>query len=300
MSGVVSRAATGASTDPGRAAAGLKASFDEVYAQADPRPYFRVLGDLGYAEAAHMARIAWGLLRQRGRGLDDGRVQTVLDLCCSYGMLGALLGTDASLGDLAARYRDPAIATWSSQRVIDEDREYLARHRRPGTPIVHGVDAAAPAVAYARAIGAIVAGFAEDLEDEEPSEGLRRVIASVDLVTVAGGIGYVTERTLDRVLRHAPAPGPWIAALVSRTYPYDHIATTLAGHGLVTERLTTRTFPRRRFASAAEQQAVLSHLRGLRIDATGREDDGWYHADLFVSRPRAEARPSIDRVLERL
>ncbi len=291
MSSLVDPRRNGPSADPAAAAVRLKASFDDVYRHPDPRPYFRVLGDLGYVEAAHMHRVVDALLGH------FASPATVLDLCCSYGVLGVLLRTDLTYGDLAARYRAPAVATWSTQRLVDEDRDYLARHRRAGSPVVHGVDVSEPAVAYARQTTAIADGYADDLEARAPSAMLRRVLSSVDVVTVAGGIGYVTERTFDRLLSSAGSTPPWILALVVRTYPYDRIASCLADHGLATERLTRRTFARRRFVDAAEQRAVLSHLEALGIDPAGREADGWYHADLYVSRPVSDARCPIDSLL---
>ncbi len=66
---------------------------------------------------------------------------------------------------------------------------------------------------------------------------------------------------------------------------YAPIAAVLARRGLVTEKLSTHTFPQRRFEDAAERDHVLRQLAAAGIDSTGKEEAGWYHADLYLSRP---------------
>jgi hypothetical protein len=72
-------------------------------------------------------------------------------------------------------------------------------------------------------------------------------------------------------------------------FPYNPIALTMADHGLVTEKLEGVTFIQRRFADEAEQNEVLKRLDSLGIDPTGHEADGYFHAELYLSRPWDEA-----------
>lgn len=278
------------------AAVHAKARFDHIYTQPDPRAYFDVLGGLGYREAEHCARIVTKL---RPHLPTRSARTTVLDVCCSYGILGSLLGSHVTLTDMQRRYGDATAKQWTTEHLTDADRRWLTAHRREDPPSVIGVDIAAPAVVYGLATGALDRGWAEDLEDHDPSPDLAAALCEVDLITVAGGIGYITERTLARLLSASPSP-PWVAALVVRMFPYDRIATALAACGLVTERLTTETFPRRRFASETEQQAVLTRLAAMGIDPAGREDEGWYHAELFLSRPPRAAAPPVEELLRDL
>jgi hypothetical protein len=48
------------------------------------------------------------------------------------------------------------------------------------------------------------------------------------------------------------------------------------------------TFPQRRFVSPEEQEHAVSLIRTRGLDPAGEEADGWYRANLFVSRPPAE------------
>src|SRR5699024_9437347 len=81
---------------------------------------------------------------------------------------------------------------------------------------------------------------------------------------------------------------PWVAAFVLRTVGYDTVAAVLQDRGLTTERLAGTTFRQRRFASAHEQETALAAAHAHGLDTTGKEDDGWYHCDFYLSRPPAE------------
>lgn len=214
----------------------------------------------------------------------------VLDLCCSYGVNAALLRCDVSLDELFDHYTSPALDNLSPAQLCREDEAYYDQRRRPDAVQVLGLDTAANAVGYGCRVGLLDGGWSEDLESGDPSAQLADALAGVDLVTATGGIGYITERTLDRVLRAQPegAP-PWVATFVLRLFSYDRISQTLARHGLVTEQLTGVTFPQRRFASEAERAAALRGISERGLDPAGREDTGRYHADFYLARPSAEA-----------
>jgi hypothetical protein len=162
-----------------------------------------------------------------------------------------------------------------------------------------GVDAAAPAIDYATRVGLLDAGFAENLELEPPSDALADHVDEADLLTVTGGVGYITATTFERLLEHRRAPEPpWVAALCLRTVPYEPIASRLEQFGLVTEHLSNVTYPQRRFASAAEREYALSELSTLGVDPTGKEADGRYHVSVYVSVPRGQAeRASVQTLL---
>src|SRR5690606_16566540 len=109
-------------------------------------------------------------------------------------------------------------------------------------------------------------------------------------VTVTGGIGYVTERTFDRLVECTdPERRPWLAALCLRTVPFEPIADRLATHGRVTEQLARVTHPQRRLASEDERAYALGELDALGIDPTGRESEGSCHVYVFLARPVDEA-----------
>jgi hypothetical protein len=83
---------------------------------------------------------------------------------------------------------------------------------------------------------------------------------------------------------------PWVVSFVLRMFPYDTIEAELAQHGLVTEKLGGVTFVQRRFHSESELEATLKAVQARGLDPHGKEADGLFHAELFVSRPEAEVR----------
>jgi len=60
------------------------------------------------------------------------------------------------------------------------------------------------------------------------------------------------------------------------------------GFGLVTEKLEGVTFVQRRFHSAQEYAQTVASLKAQGIEAEGKETEGLYHAELYVSRPQRD------------
>lgn len=257
-----------------------KTSFDGIYDESDPRSYYGHLGSFDYSVPHYGQQV----FRQVLDALAVER-PTVVDLCCSYGVNAALLKHDLELSDLYDHYRAEAVADLSSEELAALDREFFASVSLDDGPEVVGLDAAANAVGYAVDVGLLDRGVVQDLEESDPSPELTSACGPADLVTVTGGIGYVTERTFDRLLGCTQAPKPWVASLCLRTVPFDPIADRLATHGLVTEQLDGVTFPQRRFTSEAERDYALGELESLGVDPDGREADGMYHVNVFLSRP---------------
>lgn len=264
-----------------------KTDFGSIYDRADPRAYYTTLAEHEYEIPQHGADVFRALQRER----QDASSPTMLDLCCSYGVVGALMKTDLNFNQLAEHYRDHEERGTSPQDLLDADRRLLRESRRADAPRVIGFDVAQNAIDYAKASGALDQGFAVDLESNDPTQAMADELAEIDLITTTGGIGYVTEWTFKRLLDIAPKD-VWVAAFCLRTYDYTPIAADLESRGFTTEQ-ATRTYKQRRFTDPDEQEWAVAQIRARGLDPTGKESDGYYHADLFVSRPvaTANARP---------
>lgn len=271
-----------------------KASFDGVYDQPDPCAYYTALGRLDYEIPAHGAEIFATLAEARATRV--GRSPKVLDVCCSYGVVPALMNHDVGLDELYDHYELADRLDLDRDELLESDRLLLDDRQRDDAVTVVGLDAAANAVGYAVEAGILERGYAEDLESAAPSPELAEDLEDVDLIVVSGGVGYIGGATFDRLLGAADGPPPWVAALSLRWIDFAPVADRLADHGLVTEHVVEPSFRQRRFADDGERQAALDRLAALGLDPTGKEADGWHHADLFVARPPAEveALPAVE------
>jgi SAM-dependent methyltransferase len=261
-----------------------KVSFDHIYVADDPRPYFRTLRQFDYTipdlARDHFARLVAAYRRARGVA-----VPTVLDVGCSYGVNAALLRCDVTLAELYDRYgtagRDEA-----RDSLVAADRRLVAARTRDEPVRLVGLDSSPTALAYAVDAGFLDDGVAADLEAGELTAGQREQLAGVGLVVSTGCIGYVTEKTLLRILDAVGEPRPWMAHFCLRMFPYDTIAAHLEDLGYETV-VVGEPLRQRRFASPREQELVLERLTEHGIAEAG-EADGWLYARLHISRPAGE------------
>ena len=282
-----------------------KADFDRIYDLDDPREYFETLGSLDYQIPQHGQRLFSPLIEARRASDLDGAESywsSVVDVCCSYGVTAALLKYELTLDDLYARYLSEELAELSSEELADADSAFYARQRRRETPLkIVGLDVAQNAVSYGQRASLLDAGFAENLEENEPTEALKRAVSGVDLLVMTGCVGYISGRTLKRLLDSAMegAEGrvPWVAALALRWASYEGISEALSKYGLVTEKLEGHTFPQRRFEDDEEREYALEELAKAGLDPTGKEDKGWYHSEFYLSRPAEETEIPLEKLL---
>lgn len=264
-----------------------KASMDHIYDQPDPRNYFRELKKLGYAIPDAAKPIFQKLISHLRRRRDD--TVHVLDLGCSYGVNAALLKHDLSMRELYDHWGQRRLADATPQEVVEYDRRFFSKLDEAGDIEVIGLDQAENAIGFAEEIGLLDEGLAVNLETEPLPEPTEEELEVVDLVTSTGCVGYVTEKSFDRLLP-AVTRGrqPWLANFVLRMFPFGDIEEALNERSYVTEKLEGHTFVQRRFASAEEQEQVVEQLRKQGIDPTGKETEGHLLAEFYLSRPANE------------
>lgn len=267
----------------------IKANFDAIYRQEDPRHYYLALGSLDYVipEVASPAflQLASRLSAQKGRPV------TILDVGCSYGVLSAVMRHGLTMDQLRERYASPSIRGLTSARLAAFDTHYFAGW--PGHEDIRffGFDISPSAIAYARLVGLIDEGLAADLETSPLSESARAMISKVDMIVSTGAVGYVTEKTFSKLLSaFEPGQEPWVASFVLRAFDYKSFSLCLAERGLLTERFEGATFVQRRFRDLSEYENTIRILDETGIDPAGKEADGLLHAELFVSRPEQETK----------
>lgn len=265
-----------------------KANMDHIYNQTDPRAYFRELKKLDYA----IPQVAKPVFQKLIAALQQRRDDTihVLDLGCSYGVNAALLKHDLSMDELYDHWGQNTASDVTSETIIARDQRYFAECGEPEDIEVVGLDVADKAISYGEEVGLLDESIAANLETDSLSAAAKEELAPVDLVTSTGCVGYVTEKSFDRLLPAiSPGQKPWFANFVLRLFPFDDIEECLNGWGYVTEKLENRTFFQRRFASTEEQEQVIEQLRDHGVDPQGLEAEGDLLAEFYLSRPEKEA-----------
>ena len=274
----------------------VKENMDYIYNQPDPRAYFRELNKLDYEIPDNAKPIFQKLIGHLRQHRDD--TIHVLDLGCSYGVNAAILKHDLSMEDLYEHWAQSKMVGATSEEVVAYDQKFYAGTDNSEDIEVTGLDQAENAIAFAVESGLLDTGLVANLETEPLTQLAEQTLAQVDLVTSTGCVGYMTEKSFDRILP-AVSEGqmPWIANFVLRLFPFDAIEESLDKWGYVTEKLEGETFFQRQFASDDEQDQVLGHLHDQGVDPSGKEAEGHFLAEFYLSRPKGEV---IDLPITRL
>ncbi len=260
-----------------------KVSLDHIYAQPDPRPYFRTLRELGY-RIPQLAKPYFMRLIDEYRESRQIPAPNILDIGCSYGINAALLKCDLTMDELYDHYCGIGARMQAREELLARDRELIRSRNYLKCGRFVGLDVSQAALSYALAAGFIDDAVHADLEERDPTQRQRGQFAGTDIVISTGCLGYVSDRTILRVARAIGDPRPWMAHFVLRMFPFEPVAEGLAALGYETVRLE-RAFRQRRFASPEEQSLVLDTLSAVGADPPGMEADGWLYAELYISRP---------------
>lgn len=265
-----------------------KVNMDHVYDQADPRAYFRELEKVGYAIPGTAKPIFRKLISRLRNKVND--TVHILDIGCSYGINAALLKHDLSLDELYDHWGQAKLAGSTPEEVVEYDRRFFADLDEPEDIEVIGLDVADNAITFAENTGLLDDGLAINLEAEPLPALAEEKLGPVDLVMSTGCVGYVTEKSFDRLLPAITRDRqPWVANFVLRMFPFDAIEETLTDWDYVTEKLEGKFFVQREFASIEEQEQVLEQMREKGVDPSGKETEGHLLAEFFLSRPATDA-----------
>ena len=260
-----------------------KASFTDIYNKQDPRAYFTTLAPLEYTIPQQVQPLFQHLYQLSSKNTDTC---TVLDVCCSYGINGALLRHDVDIATWLAHYKSSDLI---SKQQIQVDKEFFARRGKFDKPTVLGLDKAENAIRYAKDTVLVDNAWAEDLEADNPSPDLVKALQDVSLVICTGGVGYVGAPTFSRIISAIPRTSKIsVASTVIRTVSYDDIATVLQERGLITEKLPGVVLRQRRFASTEEQKSFVAQVTARGLDPAGFEKEGYLCAEIYVSRLASE------------
>lgn len=262
-----------------------KVILDNVYDKPDPIDYYSTLSMLDYAlpenARPYFARVI--AARREAQGVPSIKM---VDVGCSYGVNAAILKYGYRMDDLVRHYG--SAGDQSAVSLVEWDRPFYGEPADRDIEIV-GVDTARNAISYSSRVGILDGGVAADLETAplEPSE--MQLVADADLVVSTGCFGYISEASLGALFEASANRSPWMAHYVLRMYDFAPASEMLADHGYVTE-LIGEPIRQRRFASPEEREHAMENLVAAGIDPSGLEEDGWYYAQLHLSRPATVAK----------
>jgi hypothetical protein len=265
-----------------------KANFDDVYTAPTPHAYIASMAKNGY-EIGEQARpyctAAAELLRQRN---GEAWPVQMLDVGCSYGMGSAFVKYGCSFDEMVAFFASRAPKEYHA--ACEAMRLWLNIAPPACNVRAVGLDSSRPAIRFAVDAGLLDGGISRDYERIAPTEDERAWIRTCNLLISTGAIGYVTERTLDVVLRelgkdHPGDFGPLAILTILRMFETSPVEEVFEAHGFKFGAVPGARLPQRRFTDLDECRKVLSLLHDRGIDTEGWEDRGKQYADLFIAAP---------------
>ena len=267
-----------------------KSNFDSVYTEPTPHAYIASMAKNGY-EIGEQARpyctAAAGILREHNG--DTWPVQ-MLDVGCSYGIGSAFVKYGCSFDEMVAFFSSRAPRPYHA--ACEAMRMWLNLAPPVCDVRAVGLDSSKPAIDFAMDAGVLDGGIARDFEQSGvvPTEEESAWFRSCNLLISTGAIGYVTERTLEVVLRHLGKDypgnfGPFAVVTILRMFDYSPIEAAFEAHGFTFGAVPGVRLPQRRFTNREERQKVLSLLHDRNVDTREWEDRGKHHADLFIAAP---------------
>ncbi len=265
----------------------VREEYEQVYAEPDPRAYFRVLHGLDY----RIPELARTVFRDIIQAAAEARSEKpkVFDLGCGFGINAALLRYPIDMNRLAHRYRDLDAGDLAPERVMALDRNYFASWPAKIDVDYVGLDLSATTTAYAKSVDLLDHAIAGDLEEVDLSAADQEAVAGANCIISTGCASYAGVATFEKIFHAIGERLPWLAMFVLRTESIDVVREYLIERGLQFDKLEGVTFVQRRYHSAGEWTQALLTLETLGIDTEGKEADGLMHAELFIARPPDEA-----------
>lgn len=265
-----------------------KTCFDNVYTAPTPHAYIAMMAKNGY-EIGEQARpyciAAVELLREYN---EDAWPVQMLDIGCSYGMGSAFVKYNCSFDEMVAFFstRAPQEPYAASEAM----RAWLNVTPTPYDVRCVGLDSSNPAIRFAMRAGLLDGGITRDFENPDITPNAQECswLRSCNLLISTGAIGYVTDRTMDHVVRHAgkdhPSEfGPLAVLTILRMFDPTPIKNIFVKHGFRFEKVPEVMLPQRGFTDENERKSVLKILHDKRIDTSEWEEKGKQFAELFIA-----------------
>lgn len=260
-----------------------KVSLDHIYTAPDPRDYYRALQRLEYCipqlALPHFTSLIDAYRQARGI-----LAPTIVDIGSSYGINAALMRGGSTISELYNHYGCQDAEALCRDDLIERDKACLTAKTPENNSRWIGLDCSAQALSYAIDARLLDDAINGNFERNDPTDEHRAQLEGADIIISTGCVGYVTEKTIARVVDACGEKRPWMAHFVLRMFSFKPVAEALAARGYETRKMAG-VFRQRRFAVPQEQAQVLDALAKAGVDSEGLEDDGWFYAELYISKP---------------
>jgi len=260
-----------------------KAIFDDIYAARDPRPYYHAMASLDYSIPEEAKPHFLEMFERCRKALGRERLR-VLDLGASYGVNAALLKWNLNLEQLYDRYATPEQRNADRAELLRSDQAFFHRQGGQHELQITALDISVNALDYALEAGIVDTVLSANLEDRPPTPRETGILARTDCVISTGCIGYVTEKTLLRIIDTCGAQRPWMTHCILRMFALEPFEDALRSRGYRVQRLS-QPVQQRRFASQDEQESVIRRLEELGVDPSGYESTGRLYATVIDAVP---------------
>jgi hypothetical protein len=281
----------------------IKTCFDDVYTAPTPHAYIQMMARHGYeiGEQARPYCVAAAELLHEQNGVSDP--VSMLDIGCSYGTGSAFVKYGCSFDEMVAFFSTRAPEDF--HEACEAVDAWLNVTPDPNNVRCVGLDSSAPAIHFAKEAGMIDYGIARNFEDPDvtPTEEECSWLRKCNLLISTGSIGYITDRTMNEVLKHAGKNhedefGPVAVTTILRMFESESIRDSFEKHGFRYEKVPGIMLSQRRFTDEDEQQGVLDILRDKNIDTKGWEEEGRLFAELYIAAKPDDFSVLLDRMQE--
>lgn len=260
-----------------------KAVFDGIYDAPDPRRYYHAMASLDY-RIPELAKPYFVDMFDRCRRARNRTALNIIDLGASYGVNAALLKWDLTLKQLFGRYTDQDSRSVGTTKLLSKDRAFFQHGTSRPELQITGLDISERALSYALRAGIIDDAVVANLEEREPTAAEGAILSRADGMISTGCIGYVSEKTLLRIIDTCGSKRPWMTHCVLRMFPLAPLEQALQSRGYRI-RHESHLVPQRRFVSSDEQTSVIARLHELGIDPEGFESEGWLYVTVVTAIP---------------
>ena len=265
-----------------------KACFDDTYTAPTPHAYIAMMAKNGYEIGEQTRPYCIAAAELLKNHTEDAWPVQMLDIGCSYGMGSAFVKYGCSFDEMVAFFLTRA--PQDPQAACEAMRAWINVTPTPYDVRCVGLDNSKPAIRFAMRAGLLDGAIARDFENPDitPNAEERSWFRSCNLLISTGAIGYVTDRTMAHIVRHAgkdhPSEfGPLAVLAILRMFDATPIRDVFEKHDFRFEKVPEIMLPQRRFTGENEQKSVLKILHDKGIDTSEWEDRGKQFAELFIA-----------------